>query len=101
MDCPACGTGGAYVGITTIECINSACAHYAPSQGTLWNDPLIEKWKPSIQKLKVVPESQWGLVARELEEEYSKFPVGSSAGSAAVYKKIDEIKERWGGKKSP
>jgi hypothetical protein len=32
MKCPACGTEGAYVGITLVECINISCKHFSAKQ---------------------------------------------------------------------
>ena len=31
MKCPTCGHEGAYVGFTTVECLNRSCRHFVPS----------------------------------------------------------------------
>ncbi len=41
MNCPTCSTAGAYVGLRVVECTNTQCIHYSPSNTTAVRDTLL------------------------------------------------------------
>jgi len=49
MNCPACNTPGAYVGFTSVECVNAECEHFRPPAELLIKPPETPKF---IQELK-------------------------------------------------
>lgn len=45
--CPTCGTGGAYVGLSTVECLNETCVHFK---------------EPAHETRPHIPDATWDLI---------------------------------------
>ena len=79
MRCPVCGVEGAYVGFTTVECLNKACRHFVPSCGSFLD--IVERILSlgSGEDIDVAGPMQVHAMGEALEEEGFSKAIGISA----------------------